>query len=514
MEQEYENKLLEKLNNIQGLSSIKDTILQYAKYVYLTKSGTIKNIGNCNVIIKCQEDYIDRKQLIDIILEILECSNAHYLVKRELSSEFLFKQLESNVFILDTIENRTNLRFNISELKYRTNNSKDKIFIVVSSEFNEEALSYIKENFTWYIETDIPTEKDKQNYIVSKLKENDIKISKSNKFVSNLAQEDLTVIDSTLLNIIIDCKLNDTKVVDDNVINKYKQNTDDDLDTDIKSNTKSALQQLDELIGLDDIKRQIHQIVNYVKVNKNRGKLPMLHMTFEGNAGSGKNEVARLIGRIFKEEGILPNGHFIEVSREDLVAGYVGQTALKTKEIIEKAKGGVLFIDEAYSLNPRDSGKDFGAECIITLIKAMEDNRDNLCVILAGYTEDMEQLLNANRGFKSRIQFRLKFNDYTADELYQIFKRMVRDDGYKLSSNVKSVLVEHFERAKQRDDFGNGRYVRSLFEKVKFELTDRLVADDTVDVNTITKADIINVIGHLDGNIPKERNRIGFVGVL
>lgn len=224
----------------------------------------------------------------------------------------------------------------------------------------------------------------------------------------------------------------------------------------------------------------------------------------------GKNEVAKFVGQIFKEENILPQGQFVEVSRADLVAPYIGQTAIKTQEVINRAKGGVLFIDEAYSLDPKESDKDFGAECISTLIKAMEDYRNDLCVILAGYAEDMEHLLNANRGFKSRIQFRLKFNDYTADELYQILKKMVKDDGYKLSSNIKSVLLEHFEKVRKQDNFGNGRYVRSLFEKLKFEQADRCATDTTADVNTITKADVINVIEHLELNIPKEKNKIGF----
>ena len=508
----YEDKILKKIGKLHGLSNSKNTILQYAKYVNLCKTGNIKGIGNSNIIIDCSDDYTDRKALINLLIEILNNEDAHYLTKRELINDIWFNRIESEVIILDTIELQSTLQFNIADLKYRVNRRQDKTFIVVSSEFNRKSLAYLTDNFSWYLEITSSSIDDKQGYIVNKLKENGIKVSKNSKFISDLALEELPVIDTTLLNLIIDCKLSDIAIIDETFVSKHSQteNT-DELDINNKSNNKTALQQLDELIGLDDIKKQIHQIVNYVNVNKKRGKLPMLHMALLGNSGCGKNEVARLVGQIFKEEGILTEGQFVEVSRADLIAPYIGQTALKTQEVINRAKGGVLFIDEAYSLDPKDSSKDFGSECIATIIKAMEDNRDNLCVILAGYNDDMEQLLQSNKGFSSRIQFKLQFPDYTATELYQIFKKMVKDDCYKLSSNVKSVLVEHFEIAKQRDNFGNGRYVRSLFEKLKFEQADKCATDTTADVNTITKADVINVIEHLEKNMTKEKNRIGFM---
>ena len=512
MGQQYQDILLEKLNKLQGLSNSKKTVLQYAKYISLYKSNDIKGIGNSNVLIDCHEDYIDRKELINLLLEILNTDDVHYLTKRELINDVFYNKIDSDVIIIDTIELQTTLKYNVSDLRYRVNSSKNKVFIIVSSDFDRKALSYIVDLFSWHIETEETSVEDKQVYIINKLKENNISLSKNSTNLLALAKEDMPIIDTTLLNAIVDCKLNNIDVVDDKFLDKYNQSIDDDIEQDvnIKSNTKPALQQLDELIGLDDIKKQIHQIINYIKLNKERGKMPMLHMCFEGPAGSGKNEVARLVGQTFKEENILPKGQFIEVSRGDLVAGYVGQTALKTQEVIDRAKGGVLFIDEAYSLNPRDSGKDFGAECISTLIKAMEDNRDNLCVILAGYTEDMQQLLKTNRGFSSRIQFELQFPDYTADELYQIFKKMVKAEGYKLLSNIRPTLIEHFEKARQQENFGNGRYARSLFEKVKFEQADRCATDNTADVNTITKSDIINVIEHLEPNIQKEKNKIGF----
>ena len=515
MEQLLEDEILEKLNKLQGLSNAKKTILQYAKYIKLYKTGAIKDIGNANIIINCQENYIDRKALINLLLEILDTNDGYYLTKRELINDVWFNRITNDVVILDAIELQSTLQFNIADLKHRVSKCKDKIFIVISCDYERNGLAYIADNFSWYIETTESSVEDKQAYIINKLYENNIKVAKNCKFVSDLASEEIPVIDTTLINIIIECKSRNTNIINDAFLRKYNQNINIIyMQNEIKKVTlrdKSALQQLDDLIGLDSVKRQIHQIINYLKFNKSNRKMPMLHMVFEGPSGSGKNEVARLVGQIFKEEGILSSGQFVEVSRVDLVAPYIGQTAFKTQQVVDNALGGILFIDEAYSLEPKSS-KDFGAECISTLIKSMEDNRDNLCVILAGYTEEMEQLLQSNRGFSSRIQFKVQFPDYTTDELYQIFKKMVKDDGYKLSRNIKPVLVDHFEKVRKQNNFGNGRYVRSLFEKLKFEQADRitLVSDNTIDKNTITKADVINVIEYLKADIPTEKVKIGF----
>lgn len=510
MEQLYEDEILKKLNNIQGLSNNKKTIMQYARYINLCKTGDIKDVGNANMLIDCPENYTDRHKLINLILDVLD-TDVHYLTKRELTSDMLFSKIESDVIVLDTLELQTTLKFNIADLRYRVNINKDKVFIVVTDNFDKKALSYIIDLFSWHLEITSSSVEDKQNYIVNKLNENDSSLSKDCNSILNLASDEMPVIETTLLNMIVDCKLNNITIVDDTLLNKHYLSIDDDVDKDVTNTagTKTALQQLDELIGLNDIKKQIHQIVNYVKVNKHRGKMPMLHMCFEGPSGSGKNEIARLVGRIFKEENILQQGQFVEVSRADLIAAYIGQTASKTQDVINKAKGGVLFIDEAYSLDPKESGKDYGSECISTLIKAMEDNRNNLCVILAGYTEDMQQLLKANRGFLSRIQFELQFPDYTSDELYQIFKKMAKADGYKLSNNIKPVLLDHFEKARQKEDFGNGRYARNILDKVTMEQAQRVATDTTADKDLIKLSDIRNVLDNLNSAEPVKR-QIGF----
>ncbi len=188
---------------------------------------------------------------------------------------------------------------------------------------------------------------------------------------------------------------------------------------------------------------------------------------------------------------------FVEATRENLVAEYIGQTAIKTKKVINSALGGVLFIDEAYSLaNTFDEKKqDFGPECISTLIKEMEDNRGNLCVIFAGYKKEMQNLINMNSGFKDRIQFYIDFPDYTETELYKIFEQMVRDEKFILDKGCKKVIVDYFKNEIQNktETFSNGRLARNFFEKIKFEQASRIKKENSNNFDLITKSDIVKV---------------------
>ena len=262
------------------------------------------------------------------------------------------------------------------------------------------------------------------------------------------------------------------------------------------------------MIGIEEVKEQVNKIINYIKISKNRENMPMLHMCFTGNPGTGKTTVARIVGKIFKEEEILTSGNFVEAQRADLVGEYIGHTAPKTQKIVKKAEGGILFIDEAYNLDPGDSSKDYGHECIATLIKEMEDKRDNLCVILAGYTKEMDSLIKANPGFKSRIQFTINFPDYSKEELYEIFKNLCKKEKYKISPNVKELLIKHFEIAKKEENFSNGRYVRNLFEKIKMEQASRVV-DKKENKDLIKKVDIENILNK-ENEFKKEKIKIGF----
>ena len=268
-----------------------------------------------------------------------------------------------------------------------------------------------------------------------------------------------------------------------------------------KPTLEEAMAELDELIGLDMVKKDVDSLVNLVKVRtmrKERGmKCPDMsfHLVFSGNPGTGKTTVARIVGKIYNALGILSKGHLVEVDRSGLVAGYVGQTAIKTQEVINKALGGALFIDEAYSLAPENADKDFGQEAIDTILKAMEDHRDDLVVIVAGYATLMPRFIDSNPGLKSRFNKYLYFEDYNGDQLYEIFQGRVKRNDYNLDEAAGQAVREHLEELYEDRDknFGNARDVRNLFEKIVANQADRvagLEAPTDEDIRTITTADL------------------------
>jgi type VII secretion ATPase EccA len=263
-------------------------------------------------------------------------------------------------------------------------------------------------------------------------------------------------------------------------------------------------EELDELIGLTGVKKEVHDLANFVKVQKQREKqglkVPKIsyHLVFTGSPGTGKTTVARIVARIYKDLGILDKGHLVETDRSGLVAEYVGQTAVKTNHIIDSAMGGVLFIDEAYAL-VTESGNDYGNEAIATLLKRMEDNRDSLVVVIAGYTNEMKRFIDANPGLQSRFNRYIDFPDYTADELFQIFEMQAKKNQYQLNEDAAAYLRERLEYVVQHKDrnFGNGRYSRNLFEKSIQNQANRL--KDAINPTTemlceLTKEDIENAL--------------------
>ena len=258
----------------------------------------------------------------------------------------------------------------------------------------------------------------------------------------------------------------------------------------------ALLAELDSYIGLGVVKEEVHNLINMVQVYKLRQQhdLPTtdmsLHMVFTGNPGTGKTMMARMMARIYRSLGILSKGQLVEVDRSGLVAGYVGQTALKTQKVIEKAMGGVLFVDEAYALNGR-SENDFGQEAIDTLLKAMEDHRDDLVVILAGYTKEMQLFLSANSGLASRFPNQIEFPDYTGAELLAITQSIAKSKGYRLDDACAMPLVAFFDRRQSENaaENGNGRMARNTLEKAILNQSKRLVADPDASLELLVVGD-------------------------
>ncbi len=245
---------------------------------------------------------------------------------------------------------------------------------------------------------------------------------------------------------------------------------------------EEAMQELDSLIGLESVKKLVKELGAFVQIQKKRAEQQLateplvLHMVFKGNPGTGKTTVARILGKIFREMGVLPKGHLVEVERADLVGEYIGHTAQKTREQLERAMGGILFIDEAYSL-ARGGEKDFGKEAIDTLVKSMEDNKENLLLILAGYMKEMDWFLRSNPGLRSRFPIHIEFPDYTAEELMKIADLMLKRRQYRLTPGARQKLAGILRRQASMvgDKKGNARDVRNIIEQAIRSQAVRLV---------------------------------------
>ena len=266
-----------------------------------------------------------------------------------------------------------------------------------------------------------------------------------------------------------------------------------------KEPEKSGMEELNELIGLQTVKHDVEELVGLAKIRKMREEKGMksvpvsLHLVFSGNPGTGKTTVARILGKLYKEIGILSTGQMIETDRSGLVAGYVGQTAIKTQKKIQEAMGGILFIDEAYTLNQKD--ESFGQEAIDTILKAMEDHRDEFVVIVAGYTQLMKDFVESNPGLKSRFNKFFEFPDYTSDELQQIFELQCNKYQYKLTDEADAAVRKEIIRLEEQkgENFANAREVRNLFEKIITNQAARVSALEEVDeemLSTITIDDL------------------------
>lgn len=264
-----------------------------------------------------------------------------------------------------------------------------------------------------------------------------------------------------------------------------------------KPKTQDPTKMLDELIGLESVKKEVETLSNFIKIQQTRAAKGLktsavsYHCVFTGNPGTGKTTVARILAKIYKNLGVVSKGHLVETDRAGLVAEYVGQTAVKTNKIIDSALDGVLFIDEAYSLIGGGES-DYGKEAIATLLKRMEDNRDRLIVILAGYTKNMKDFIDSNPGLQSRFNRYIEFPDYSAEELIQIFEANMKKYEYHFGNGAKEALQNYFENevANKDANFGNGRLVRNVFEKTLERQANRLAHEVNLTTDKLSQIEI------------------------
>jgi probable Rubsico expression protein CbbX len=271
-----------------------------------------------------------------------------------------------------------------------------------------------------------------------------------------------------------------------------------DLEAEFRgSNIQEVLDKLDhELIGLKPVKTRIREIAALLLVDRLRrqfeltSETPTLHMCFTGNPGTGKTTVAVRMGEILKRLGYVREGHLVTVTRDDLVGQYIGHTAPKTKEVIKKAMGGVLFIDEAYYLYKPENERDYGAESIEILLQVMENNRDDLVVILAGYKDKMDRFFLSNPGMRSRIAHHLDFPDYSADELMAIARLMLANQNYRFSAEGDKALAEYIPLRMRLAHFANARSIRNALDRARLRQANRLFAHRG---RPLTKADLVTI---------------------
>jgi stage V sporulation protein K len=276
--------------------------------------------------------------------------------------------------------------------------------------------------------------------------------------------------------------------------------------------SKDSLDQIrnkmESLVGLSSVKEDIENLIAFQVVQQRRqaGGLPLLgnglgHLVFAGPPGTGKTTVARLIGQFYKELGLLDSGHCVETQRADLVAAYIGQTAIKTKELIEKAQGGILFIDEAYTLIKTNSGgaggQDFGQESVDTLLKMMEDNKGKFVVIIAGYSDKMEEFLNSNPGLRSRFSKTLNFESWGATDFANQTKRLLEGSSFTMTDRTTEVLLRESDRLVASPSFASGRSARSLSEKIIEAQSRRVSADFEASLTEIIEIDVETASGKL-----------------
>lgn len=446
---------------------LQDRFISFDMCIYSKDNNAIDEIGKIILEAAVFFDYLESERIAKASLLNLE--NVNQVV--EVYKSKLGMAMFSNMEIFNTLDEKEKLRFvlGMEQIMKEQEGKSFTVFTAASKETIQDMLSRenntLKNNFDFEIVSIKPTVQDIYQELLNKLEE---KEELTEKFKVKL----LEYVTETYPNTDLDYSEYIEKLYTKIVFNKTENFT---LDLIPGYNKKKTLDEifedLNSLVGLKKVKNMLHELVDLIELkNKAGNDLKIsntnMHMVFLGNPGTGKTTVARIVAQILYNLNYIKQNKLIEVSSKDLVAEYVGQTAPKTMAVIEKAMGGVLFIDEAYSLaSGKGQGNSYNEEAIATLIQAMENSRDNLVVIFAGYTVEMQDFLNANSGIVSRIGYTVEFEDYTEDELVQIFKNMVKKAGFEITDEAIQKAKDIIKKYKNTKNFGNARFARSLYEK-------------------------------------------------
>ena len=492
--EEFLKNIFDRINKLYISLESKDLLKKIIQYMRLYDEKAESNYITFNITFKCIDDnninevsdilfdcakyfnYIDKYS--KIILPLYKLSAPEDIIKAYEESGFIILnktdsiELEDNAFISRFF---SNLKEKISDKKITMIcDNADRLGIFYShSNIDEDYFSFV-------LEEQMPDKQDIYNDIL-----NNVKLSDDDKIKL------LDYISQTFTGNNIDITNYKNKLLNYISFNKKIP--------ELKSNLsmEEIFKELNELVGLDNVKQALKDLVNLIELkNKTKDNLKInnvnLHMVFLGNPGTGKTTVARLLSKMLYNLKYIKEDKLIEVTSKDLVAEYVGQTAPKTNAVIEKALGGILFIDEAYSLSATEyTGNSFNEEAVATLIQAMENKRDELVVIFAGYTKEMQDFLDTNSGLVSRIGYTLTFNDYTKDELIQIFNGMVKKAGFTINDDAIKKVEEIIDEYKDAKNFGNARFMRNVFEKTVIKhATNTKDSNNKKALKTITKEDI------------------------
>lgn len=446
---------------------LQDRFISFDMCIYSKDNNAIDEIGKIILEAAVFFDYLESERIAKASLLNLE--NVNQVV--EVYKSKLGMAMFSNMEMFNTLDEKEKLRFvlGMEQIMKEQEGKSFTVFTAASKETIQDMLSRenntLKNNFDFEIVSIKPTVQDIYQELLNKLEE---KEELTEKFKVKL----LEYVTETYPNTDLDYSEYIEKLYTKIVFNKTENFT---LDLIPGYNKKKTLDEifedLNSLVGLKKVKNMLHELVDLIELkNKAGNDLKIsntnMHMVFLGNPGTGKTTVARIVAQILYNLNYIKQNKLIEVSSKDLVAEYVGQTAPKTMAVIEKAMGGVLFIDEAYSLaSGKGQGNSYNEEAIATLIQAMENSRDNLVVIFAGYTVEMQDFLNANSGIVSRIGYTVEFEDYTEDELVQIFKNMVKKAGFEITDEAIQKAKDIIKKYKNTKNFGNARFARSLYEK-------------------------------------------------